>query len=139
MAHVGDSRGYEISADRVCQITQDQSLVASKVERGLMSAQAAQKSREKNYLLECLGITNHVNMIFSTGQIQPNATYVLCSDGFWHYLEDGDLARYLSSKVIRNNQTARMHMNFLVEQVKMRGEKDNISAIAVIPCINANE
>lgn len=139
VAHVGDSRGYEITADRVRQITQDQSYVASRVEHGLMTAEEARNSHQKNYLLECLGITNHVNMIFSTGKIQPNATYLLCSDGFWHCLADGELERYLSPKAVRTSQAARMHLNFLVEQVKMRGERDNISAIAVIPGANAVE
>lgn len=133
VAHVGDSRGYEISPSGVRQITKDQSYVADQVDKGLMQPREAQNSAHKNYLLECMGITFHVNMLFFHGQIQEQATYILCSDGFWHHLKDGDLERYLSSRIVRNCQTARMHLNFLVEQVKMRGEKDNISAIAVIP------
>lgn len=139
VAHVGDSRGYEVTANQVRQITRDQSFVASRVESGLMTPEEAQKSQQKNYLLECLGITNHVNMIFTSGQIQPNATYLLCSDGFWHHIADGELERYLSPKATRNGQAARMHLNFLVEQVKMRGERDNISVIAVIPDMSEGE
>lgn len=137
--HVGDSRGYEITMDGVRQLTRDQSLIASKVESGQMTAEDAKNSQEKNYLLECLGITDHVNMIFTSGQIKPNTTYLLCSDGFWHFLMPGDLERYLSAKALRSSQIVRMHLNFLVEQVKMRGEKDNISAVAVIPCEDVND
>jgi len=132
IAHVGDSRGYEI-ADQTRQLTSDQSFIASEVQRGALTAEAAQKDRRRNYLLECLGITYHVNMFFASGTVQEDATYLLCTDGFWHCLMDGELQRYLSSKAVKNNQTMRMHLNFLVEQVKLRGEKDNISAIAVIP------
>ena len=137
VAHVGDSRGYEIS-DQTVQLTCDQSFIAAEVERGALTQEEAQKDRRRNYLLECLGITYHVNMFFTSGKIKEDATYVLCTDGFWHHLREGELQRYLSSKTVKSNQTMRMHLNFLVEQVKMRGEKDNISAIAVIPTRNAN-
>ena len=136
VAHVGDCRGYEIT-DQTVQLTNDQSFIASEVERGALTPEEAQNDRRRNYLLECLGITFHVNMFFTCGTIQEDATYVLCTDGFWHCLRDGELQRYLSSKAVKTNQTMRMHLNFLVEQVKMRGEKDNISAIAVIPTRNA--
>lgn len=133
IAHVGDSRGYEILPQSSVQLTQEHSFLASQVESGAITAEQARSDPRRNYLTECMGITYHVNLFFSSGQLRNHASYLLCSDGFWHCIKESELERYLSEKVIKNNLTARMHLNYLVEQVKMRGETDNISAIVVVP------
>lgn len=133
VAHVGDSRAYEIAPEGTHQITKDQSYLAQRVEMGLMTQEEADSGAHKNYLIECVGITSRVNMLFWSGIVQKNAAYLMCTDGFWHLLAKGELERYFSASVAKSNKTVRMHLNYLVEQMKNRGERDNISAIAVIP------
>lgn len=133
--HVGDSRGYEIGKE-IQQITVDQTVdsLLKQIKIGGMSESKInnlKKNRKK--LTESIGITPNCNMLFYTGRVKPNAIYLLCTDGFWHLLEEGDLRRYLDSSSINNNKQIRMHLNFLVEQVKQRGERDNITAIGICP------
>ncbi|MBR5515671.1 MAG: serine/threonine-protein phosphatase [Clostridia bacterium] len=134
--HVGDSRGYEISEDAINQITRDHSLLADAVRKGIMTEEEASKDSRKNILLECVGITDNVKVDFYSGNIKEKHTYLLCSDGFWHFLDIEDYTHYLSGERIEDNKMLRMHLNFLVETVKQRGEKDNISVIGVIPLQN---
>lgn len=130
--HVGDSRGYIIDGNNVAQITRDHSLIASEVEKGIITKEEAKADKRNNILLECVGITKDINMDFYSGQVNANNSFMLCSDGLWHQLEEEEIARYLSGEKMRDNTMMRMHLNFLVETVKNRGEKDNISAIGVV-------
>jgi len=133
--HVGDCRGYEIT-NKVRQITKDHSLVALKVEQGLLTREEAKSDKRANILLESIGITKSVNMEFYTGDIQSSSSFLICTDGLWHQLKENEIERYLSKGQITNNKMLRMHLNFLTETVKNRGEKDNISAIGVIPVVH---
>ncbi len=131
IAHVGDSRCYEIR-EGVRQLTRDHSLVAA-IERGEVRPEPGSPPPKRNVLTESVGITHRVNMDFCCTRVNPGATYLICSDGFWHNISDGELVRYFASDVIGSNKILRMHLNFLVEQAKLRGEADNISAVAVVP------
>lgn len=133
IAHIGDSRCYLISDNGARQLTRDHSLAAAEVEKGKLTPEEAKKDKRKNILYESVGITDEVNMEFYTGANISGQSFMLCSDGLWHCLSEEEITRYMSAKVIKDNKMMRMHLNYLVEQVKMRGERDNISAIGVIP------
>lgn len=132
-AHVGDSRGYEISSDQIIQLTEDHSLLADAIRKGHMTWQEAQRDKRKNILLECVGITKSIHIDFYTGEIKKNHAYILCTDGFWHKITRKELMHYLSGNQFKDNKMLRMHLNYLVEQVKQRRERDNISVIGVVP------
>lgn len=131
--HVGDSRGYVIGDHNYLQITRDHSLIADEVRRGIITEDEAKVDKRKNVLLECVGITKTVNMDFYRGNIMPHVCYLLCTDGFWHKIQESEFTHYLSGSKFKDNKMLRMHLNYLVEQVKNRGERDNISVIGVIP------
>ena len=133
IAHVGDSRAYKILSDKVFQITQDQSAVAEALRRGEITPEEAKKDKRRNILLECIGITKNVKILFYEGVSAVGDTFMFCSDGFWHNLTEEELCRYLSGKQFKDNKMIRIHLNYLVETVKHKGEKDNITALAVIP------
>ena len=54
IAHVGDSRVYEIS-DTIRQMTEAQTLVAREVRQGLITAEQAEHDPRRNVLLQCVG------------------------------------------------------------------------------------
>lgn len=136
IAHVGDSRCYLLSGVGVRQLTRDHSFVAAEVEKGRMTPEEAKRDKRKNILYESVGAAKQVNMEFYTGALTDAQVFLLCSDGFWHCISDDELVRYMDAKVIKDSRTMRMHLNFLVEQVKMRGERDNITAVGVIPILS---
>lgn len=130
--HVGDSRGYLVN-ESVQQITRDHSFLAQEVAKGNITQEEAKKDKRGNLLLECVGITKSINMDFYTGEVIPRSSFLLCTDGFWHRIEDEELLRYLSGNQMKDNKMMRMHLNYLVETVKNRDEKDNISVIGITP------
>lgn len=131
VAHVGDSRGYKIN-NNALQITDDHSFLAEEVRKGNMTREEAKRDKRKNILVECVGITPTVKIEFYSGDVNKKDCFIICSDGFWHYLENDEFVRYLKGSQFSDNKKMRMHLNYLVDLVKQRGEKDNISVIGVV-------
>ena len=138
MAHVGDSRAFVITPDRVYQMTRDQSVVAEAVRRGEITPEQAKTDRRRNMLLECIGVTPDIHPLFYTGKYREKDTFLLCSDGFWHNLTEDELIRSLNGWQFKDNRELYMRLNYLIELDKTRGEKDNLSAVVIVPYRDRN-
>lgn len=130
VAHVGDSRIYKLT-DTLVQLTEDQTVVAREVKRGMLTEEEAERDSRRNVLLQCVGASKVVVPQMLTGKIEPGAIYLFCSDGFrhtisaeeiWHRLQIGE-----QSDAIRMKQNLR----YLINTVKSRGEQDNITAAMI--------
>ena len=62
VAHVGDSRAYLLRSGNLQQLTNDHSLVAEQVRRGLITPQQAEESEMQSVLLRALGANPEVEM-----------------------------------------------------------------------------
>ncbi len=133
VVHVGDSRGYDISEKDVQQITRDHSFLEEAVRKGTITAAQALYDRRQNLLLQCVGVTDEIEMDFYTGDIQPGHVMVLCTDGFWHRMRKDELRCSLTDRKFEDRQMLHDQLQKLTENVKRRGEPDNISIIAVVP------
>ncbi|MEH7181035.1 PP2C family protein-serine/threonine phosphatase [Neobacillus vireti] len=129
LAHIGDSRAYNIS-NSANQLTKDQTLVAREVARGNITEEQAKMDPRRNVLLQCVGATKEIEMDFSTGDVQANTVFMLCSDGFYHQITEEELALNLKPETIENDQQLKDKVVQLVELVKARKEVDNISVVA---------
>lgn len=129
IAHVGDSRAYSIS-NSMNQLTQDQTLVAREVARGNITEEQAKMDPRRNVLLQCVGATKEIEIEFSTGNVQANTVFMLCSDGFYHQITQEELALNLKPEPITNDKQLKGKVVELVELVKARKEVDNISVVA---------
>jgi serine/threonine protein phosphatase PrpC len=68
---------------------------------------------------------------FISGNVKQGATYLLCSDGFRHEINDReiyDMCRYIKG---RTPEEIQGNLSRLIELDKSRGERDNISAILI--------
>lgn len=129
IAHIGDSRAYRVSKS-VNQLTKDQTLVAREVARGNITEEQAKIDPRRNVLLQCVGATKEIEIDFSTGDVQENTVFMLCSDGFYHQITEEELTLNLNPETIKNDQQLKGKVVQLVELVKARNEVDNISVVA---------
>ncbi len=128
--HVGDCRLYEIQQS--CKkITRDQTLVASEVEYGIISEEEAQNDSRRNVLLQCIGVTSNLMPDFIYGRTTPNASYLLCSDGFRHVVSEQEIQMYCNPENNTREHVIQANLQSMIELNKQRGETDNISAILV--------
>lgn len=91
--HVGDSRLYLLRRGRVLSITRDDSVVQWMVESGMLDVGAARDHPERNRLFAALGMAEEIRPQVSVPppRIEDGDAMLLCSDGWWELLADGDI------------------------------------------------
>ena len=117
IAHVGDTRVYQITSD-MKQLTTDQTL------------EQALQDKRRNMLLQCVGASNIVEPQVLTGKTVKGA-YMLCSDGFRHEITEREMYESLNPINLMNKKAMHSNAKYLIEQVKSRQEKDNISVVLI--------
>ncbi len=129
IAHVGDSRVYYIDT-ALTQLTTDHTFVAREVSRGTMTPEQAKADKRRNMLLQCVGASKSVDPQIISGQTQKGV-YMLCTDGFRHEISDREIHEALNPVNLRDKSAMHGNARYLIEQVKAREEKDNISVVLI--------
>ena len=128
--NVGDSRAYELTTG-VRQITSDQTFVAREIAMGNMTPEEAERDSRRNVLLQCVGASDNVYPDMFFGDVQQNAIYMLCSDGFRHEITPDEIFAKLQPGVLFDDYTMQQNSISLIELNKQRQERDNISVALV--------
>lgn len=128
--HVGDTRIY-IYSDKLQQLTQDHTLVATKVKNGQLTKQEARQSSEKNILLQCVGVNNLLEIQKYHGSCSNEDVFLLCCDGLYNNLEEIEIRDVMLTQKCVDKNSMQESVNNLVTIVKNRGETDNISGIMI--------
>ena len=129
IAHVGDSRAYFIGSD-LRQLTEDQTYVHREIMRGTMTLEQAKVDPKRNMLLQCVGASKNVEPSLYYGKTLPGA-YMLCSDGFRHEITQKEIYESLNPVNLINKNAMHSICKYLIDLVKSRKERDNISVILV--------
>lgn len=129
LVHIGDSRVYFIDHS-LKQLTKDHTFVEREVERGTMTLEAANKDRRRNILLQCIGASGKIEPQVIQSSIS-NGVYMLCSDGLRHEINDAEIIDALKPSELRSKADMKHASLRLINLVKSRGEKDNISMILI--------
>jgi protein phosphatase len=130
--NIGDSRGYRIdgSSGNVQQITVDHTVADELMQQGAMTEREYSSSPLRNQLTKCLGpkMRSEPDIFpeIEFGVLQPGATFLLCSDGFFSKLRDEDLAELRGPA---SNLNAVLEK--LAAEALARGSSDNLSAVAI--------
>ncbi|MFB0978472.1 MAG: Stp1/IreP family PP2C-type Ser/Thr phosphatase [Myxococcota bacterium] len=128
VAHVGDSRAYRLHRAGIEQITQDHSVVAEMVRRGLITAEEAEVHPRRNEILRSVGVESAVEIDVAQVLSAPGDVYVLCSDGLSGEVSDVEIAQTVQSAP---PETA---ARVLVALANDRGAPDNVTVqIALLP------
>lgn len=132
IGHVGDTRLYQIDpgSSAVKQLTEDHTLVAREIREGKLSYEQAERDKRRNILLQCIGASGRVTPQIITGKLQ-GGTYLLCSDGFRHKINEEYFHENFNAGTIVSRETIHDKLHQAISTVKARGEQDNISAILV--------
>ncbi|MFE7060693.1 PP2C family protein-serine/threonine phosphatase [Sutcliffiella sp. NPDC057660] len=129
LVQIGDSRAYRLHADTITRLTKDQTLVQREFEKGNITEDQARVDPRRNVLLQCVGATKELKPVISTGAVESGSGFLLCSDGFYHEMTDGEIVASLNPEIITSEDAMQNTVKDLVEKVKTRKEKDNISVI----------
>lgn len=128
--NVGDSRAYELQT-KLCQLTEDQTLVAQEVRKGILTEEQAKTDARRSVLLQCVGASDNIFPAMYSGEIKKDAVYFLCSDGFHHEISEEEIAYYLQPAVLSDAQAMVKNGTYLISLDKQRQERDNISLVMI--------
>jgi serine/threonine protein phosphatase PrpC len=126
LAHVGDSRAYVLRMGSLQQITNDHSLVAEQVRRGILTTAQAEESDMQSVLLRALGANPEVEVDAQEQPLFPRDILLLCSDGLTRMVMEPEIAGALQSEPDPAKAAAR-----LVALANERGGADNVTVIIV--------
>ena len=129
IGHVGDTRVYHIGT-ALQQLTTDHTFVAREISRGTLTPEQAKTDKRRNLLLQCVGASKAVEPQIICGKAEKGA-YMLCSDGFRHEISEAEIYESLNPINLMKKNSMHNNARYLIEQVKKREEKDNISVLLV--------
>jgi protein phosphatase len=125
VGHVGDSRLYRLRRGQLELITQDHSLLREQVEQGLITAEDARVSHNRNLVTRALGVEPEVELELTEQEVLPEDIYLLCSDGLNDMVDDADIALVLAS--LKSNLPLAAQQ--LVMIANDNGGHDNVSVM----------
>jgi len=126
IAHVGDSRAYLLRNGNLQQLTNDHSLVAEQVRRGLITPQQAEESEMQSVLLRALGAHPEVEIDTDEVEIIPRDVLLLCSDGLTRMVTEPEIAGALQAETVPSVAAER-----LISLANENGGVDNVTVIVV--------
>jgi len=126
IAHVGDSRAYLLRSGTLQQLTNDHSLVAEQVRRGMLTAQEAETSEMQSVLLRALGAQPDIEVDAEEQPLFVRDVLLLCSDGLTRMVTDPEIAGTLQAETDPAKAAQR-----LVDLANENGGADNVTVIVV--------
>ncbi|MEJ7599726.1 MAG: PP2C family serine/threonine-protein phosphatase [Kofleriaceae bacterium] len=126
VGHVGDSRAYLLRGGRLQALTRDHTIVEELVDRGLLSAEEAERHPYKNVLSRNLGSRPETRVDLVDVELQGGDRLMLCSDGLYGYAST-EAIQYLLGSGDAPDHVARD----LIELALRGGGGDNVSTIVI--------
>lgn len=99
IVQVGDSRAYLRRGAQLTQLTMDQNVVGQMIASGRISAEEGRNARQRNMLLEAIGVQEKVGPDLIRVRLQPGDTMLLCTDGLTGPLDDRRISAILDEQV----------------------------------------
>ena len=123
LAQVGDSRAYLIRGGEMRQVTEDHSMVADMVRRGVLTEEQARCHPMRNYITRAVGTDETVDVDIYTEKRRAGDRWLICSDGLYG-LMSGDALSELARAADPEEAADR-----LLQMALDNGGKDNISLV----------
>jgi protein phosphatase len=123
--HAGDSRAYLFRRRALTQLTEDHTLVAGMVSRGLLTPEQARCHPRRHMITNALGGGEvGVQVDVQRVTLEPGDMVLLCSDGLTDMVTDKQIARALTEE-----GGPRASCERLVAEANEAGGKDNVTVI----------
>lgn len=126
LVQVGDSRAYLKRGIVLQQLTMDQNVVGQMIASGRIKPEDARNVKQRNMLLEAIGVQAKVGPDLVRVQVQPGDVLMLCTDGLTGPLED----RRVLDLMLQHEDPVRC-CRALTEAACAAGGPDNVTVAIV--------
>ena len=129
-AHAGDSRLYCIHEGRIRACTEDHSVAYKKYKAGEITRRENAFDEDQSRLLRSIGGVDHSEPAVRVYEefLSPGDAFLLCSDGAWEFLDDGEIVIDLLK-----SKSAKQWAEYLLLRMmeRIRGGNDNLTLLTV--------
>lgn len=130
-AHLGDSRLYYFKAGRLLHQTKDHSVPQRLADSGEISYEMIRFHEDRNRLTASFESANLNKTVYCEAQTPPapGDCYLLCSDGFWEYVDET-----LMQEALKQSKTPERWLGTMEAALLEKAEAghDNYSALAIM-------
>lgn len=131
MAHVGDTRLYVLTNEKLVKLSHDHTLVGYKEELGELTEEEAMSHPKRNEIGKVLGMSSiDINskgfVELNNFELYSKSTYLLCSDGLYDMITSQEI-----SNVLREKNSLEEKQKELIELANKAGGKDNITVVLI--------
>jgi protein phosphatase len=124
VCHAGDVRAYHWSGGHLRRITDDHSFVWGMVLSGVLTPDQARVHPQRSSVTQAIGTHSGVKPALTKVALKTRDRVLLCSDGLWETMPDGDI-----SSVLGLDGSMHDLATLLVDKANTAGGPDNISAV----------
>lgn len=126
VAHVGDSRLYRFTVEKIEAITYDHSLVNELLRSGQITKEEAEIHPQRNVITRAIGTEETVEVEIKTLSYIGNEYVLLCSDGLSNSVSEEQMSSVLSGQEPVEDKAA-----MLIDLGLEAGGDDNITLILI--------
>ena len=123
IGQVGDSRAYLLRGGDIKQVTEDHSMVADMVRKGVLTEEQAACHPMRNYITRAVGTEEDVEIDLSVHDRQQGDRWLICSDGLYGMISRDEMSRLMSKENMEEAAES------LLQAALEGGGKDNISLV----------
>lgn len=125
IGHVGDSRAYRVSKERLSLLTEDHSLVNELLKSGQLSQEEAANHPRKNVLTRAIGTDAHVEIDVQSLPWSSEDLLLLCSDGLTNMVGEEQILAVLAQE----SDDLGAKADQLIQQALEAGGDDNVTVV----------
>lgn len=128
MCHIGDTRIYLFRAGKLVYQSKDHSLSQLAVDMGQIKLRDIRTHKDQNKLTRVLGNDYYIepDCVADATPLEVGDAVILCTDGFWEYVYEEEMAADLAASPTPEEALAKMETRLLSRIHKFN---DNYSAI----------
>lgn len=137
-AHAGDSRLYRFRGPNCIEHTLDHSLVQEMANQGKIGTDEMRHHPLSNVLTNGIGSSTPPFLTFGRHEnLLPGDSFILCSDGLWHYFSKGELGAMVAMNSPRNASEALI--NRAIERAQGHGDNCSMAIIKLVPTESSSQ
>lgn len=126
VGNVGDSRVYRLHDRGLQQLSTDDTILASMLQRGLVTAETWRTHPLRNVLTQAAGSQEQVEVHLHESTLESGDLLLLCTDGLHAVIEESNILDILAKGLRVEEMVAR-----LIGAARAAGAPDNVSAVIV--------
>ena len=126
LAHVGDSRAYRLRDGQLDRLTRDHSWVEEQIRVGALSETAARQHPWRNIVTRALSGSEDLEVDIQEVALQSGDRLLLCSDGVFTVLDDGQIG-----EVLRRKTDLDQLGHAFIQGANDGGGPDNVTAVVL--------